>query len=106
MLPHLVFNCLHTQYPNAFTELLVGQPGGMQSFWNAMEGTPMMTEHPVLTIENYNQCMVPLCLHGDGVPITGVGKSWSVSMDVFSFHQHTLCWQDSGELSVICILFV
>eukprot|EP00972_Heterocapsa_arctica_P013239 1945042-Heterocapsa_arctica.AAC.1 len=24
-------------------------------------------------------------MHGDGVPVTGVGKSWSKSLDVFSW---------------------
>eukprot|EP00969_Alexandrium_andersonii_P195699 8645728-Alexandrium_andersonii.AAC.1 len=28
---------------------------------------------------------IPLALHGDGVPVSGVGKAWSKSLDVYSW---------------------
>jgi len=30
-------------------------------------------------------CMVPLSLHGDGTPSSGIGKSWSKMSDFFSW---------------------
>ena len=34
--------------------------------------------------EYWKKC-IPLALHGDGVPVTGIGKSWSKSVDVWSW---------------------
>ena len=39
----------------------------------------------VTSIDNYTSLVVPICFHGDDVPITGVGKGWAQSMTVFSW---------------------
>eukprot|EP00969_Alexandrium_andersonii_P176489 7804037-Alexandrium_andersonii.AAC.1 len=38
-----------------------------------------MEGHPMLEREGYDKRAVPLGLHGDGVPVAGVGKKWSKS---------------------------
>ena len=49
-----------------------------------MEDNPQLTDHPVLYRTDWKRRAIPLVLHGDGVPLTGVGKSGSKLMDVFS----------------------
>ena len=84
-LPHQVFASIFEHYPTAFEAKIQGQHGEVEKFWAAMQGTPQLVGHPVLGIPDYNTCAIPLSLHGDGVPITGVGKSWGKSMDVWSW---------------------
>ena len=43
-----------------------------------------MKDHPVLYRKDWKRRAIPLVLHGDGVPLTGIGKSWSKLVDVFS----------------------
>ena len=56
-------------------------------FWTAQQGHPQWEGHPLSTM-NPNQLkkMIPLSLHGDEVPITGIGKQWSRKMVNFSWH--------------------
>ena len=46
-------------------------------FWESFNGHPCMDGHPVLGREDYKTKCVPLSIHGDETPITGVGKVWS-----------------------------
>ena len=67
----------------------------LHEFWDSMQGTPLLNGHAVLTHPceaaparrrgTFRDWAVPLSLHVDGVPVTGVGKSWSKSLDVVSF---------------------
>lgn len=58
-----------------------------QKFWEAQQGHPQWQGHPLSTM-NPNQLkkMIPLSLHGDEVPITGIGKQWARKMVNFSWH--------------------
>ena len=72
-----------------------GGPGGgggareaearVREFWHAMAGTPAMQDHPVTERADFQNLCVPLSFHGDGVPISGIGKAWGHSVDVFSW---------------------
>lgn len=57
----------------------------MRDFWHQMRGTPAMANHPVLERADFDTRCVPLSIHGDGVPVSGVGKAWSQSVDAFSW---------------------
>jgi hypothetical protein len=43
-----------------------------------------MASHSVKDRENFSTLCVPFSLHGDDVPITGVGKVWCSMMTTFS----------------------
>ena len=43
-----------------------------------------MIGHPIKAIPNWKRRCFPLSFHGDGVPVTGVGKSWSRTMHMYS----------------------
>lgn len=40
--------------------------------------------HPVRNREGHETRMIPLRLHGDGTPVTGLGKQWGKLVDVYS----------------------
>ena len=75
-------------YPEAFRErFLGGVEQKVSEFWQAMIAAehPALDEHPLVTKESFQTRAVPLSLHGDGVPVSGVGKAWSQSVDCYSF---------------------
>jgi hypothetical protein len=41
-----------------------------------METHPQMSSHPLRGRADYRQKAIPLSLHGDGVPVAGVGKAF------------------------------
>ena len=60
--------------------------------------------HPIRYKENFRRLVVPLCLHGDGTPAMGVGKSWSKQMDVWSWR--SLLCKGPSLLTMILIFCV
>ena len=66
-------------------------PGGerLVKFWTSMRGHPNYTHvrdsFVARGIHDWEECVVPLKLYGDGCPVTGVGKSWGKSMTTYTF---------------------
>jgi hypothetical protein len=85
LLPHEVFACIYAHYPAIWKSSIIGEDGRIEEFWNSMQTNPNFDEHPVSQMQGYRSKAIPLSMHGDGVPVTGVGKSWSKSVDVFSW---------------------
>lgn len=84
LLPHLFLSTVFSLYTDAF-DALVGAPGTLASFWESQAGNPNLRGHPMLTRVNWQEKAIPIILHGDAVPVTGVGKSWSKSSLVISW---------------------
>ncbi len=57
----------------------------LRKFWDSMEGSPQLHDHPMKLRPNWKDRAIPISFHGDGVPITGVDKSWSHSMTMYSW---------------------
>ena len=55
-------------------------------FWASFRDHPCMSGHPILGRADYHEKAIPLCLHGDEVPVMGVGKIWCHSALQFSFN--------------------
>jgi hypothetical protein len=85
LLPHAVFAEMYSHHHDAFESRIRGADGKMATFWSTMEGNPQFERHPVKDRQGFEQFAVPLSIHGDGVPVTGVGKSWGKSVDVISW---------------------
>jgi hypothetical protein len=86
LFPHELFACMYTHHREAFVERLCGSTAGkVEAFWRAMETHPNMPTHPLRLRENYLTRCIPLSLHGDGVPVAGIGKSWSKSVECYSW---------------------
>lgn len=80
-LPHEVFSHLYTDQPEAFKAQMLPRPAQLPIFWRTVQSHPAMSE---LSEEDLNKA-IPLGLHGDEVPITGVGKVWCKAALTFQF---------------------
>jgi len=97
--PHEVFAWLYHESRPFFLRHICPSTDLVQQFWRAMRGHPLLESHPMRSRtepgkEWYRKC-VPLSLHGDGVPVTGVGRSWAKTMDIWSW---TSCLVSTGTL--------
>lgn len=50
-----------------------------------MSLNPQLRGHPVRGVANWRESAVPISIHGDTVPVTGVGKRWTKAADVYSW---------------------
>eukprot|EP00435_Cladocopium_sp_Y103_P022459 s3931_g5.t1 len=57
----------------------------LPDFWNAFEDHPAMLRHPMKRIANWKSKFLPISLHGDEVPVMGVGKIWCRSVLAFTW---------------------
>ena len=82
MLPHETF---HAMYHSAkgWTSSILPDSSKLASFWSTFCKHPAMVDHPISKRSDKNKA-VPFCLHGDEVPIVGVGKIWCRSALCFS----------------------
>ena len=85
LLPHETFAAIYNHYPEFFKKAVVPSTEHLKQFWQEVDDHPLMLGHPVKQRAEYNKWAVPLSLHGDGVPVTGIGKVWLKLMTVFSF---------------------
>ncbi len=84
--PHELFATIYHQYPQVFKDQICGgSPGNIPKFWDSMREHPAYSAHPMHSSPDFHQKCLSLALHGDGVPVTGVGKTWSNSADIFSW---------------------
>ena len=83
--PHEVFADMFSHYPAAFRKRVCPDTSALRNFWREMEGHPMLHGHPVLQVPDWQSRAVPIGFHGDGVPVTGVGKSWGKSLEILSW---------------------
>ena len=92
LLPHEVISHVYHKHPTLFLRLYIGEdnwqnaPGKLEEFWTTVEARqdPRLIRHPMQTTTGWQRQYVPLSLHGDGVPVTKIGKAGSKSMDVYS----------------------
>ena len=85
LLPHELFAYMWENKRNAFVEFVQGPPGQIEGFWTEMADSPQLAAHPLRLEPDYQHTAIPIAIHGDGVPVTGVGKSWSKSCDIYSW---------------------
>ena len=85
LLPHVAFSTLYYSHTAAFHESVTGGVDKLKEFWQTMAGSPRLSKHPVRDRRLYRERAVPISVHGDGVPVTGIGKSWSKSCEVISW---------------------
>ena len=52
-----------------------------------MSGSALLTDHPMFVEkDNWRSRAIPVTIHGDGVPTTGVGKGWGEGLEVYSWN--------------------
>ena len=85
LFPHMLFSALYHSFRSVFNSRLLCNPGDLEAFWDGVAHTDQYKEHPVKDRMDHRHKCIPLFLHGDGVPTTGVGKAWTRMLDVFSW---------------------
>ena len=86
VLPHRQFANLYHKHPDRWKELICPSQEVLKDFWQAMEHHPLMRSTPLKTKEGgYMSNCIPIRIHGDDVPIVGVGKCWQKMSSVFSW---------------------
>jgi len=83
--PHEMFAHIYEHYKEAWVTRICPSSDSVRDFWNRMRGNPQLEGHPVRHRADHQTKCVPLGIHADGVPVVGVGKAWSQSLDVFSW---------------------
>ena len=84
LLPHTLFSAIYEHYPLMWEKIIYGGRLQCRRFWSAVEGSPQFASHPVRHRVGYEEKCIPLKIHGDGTPVTGLGKSWGKMVDIFS----------------------
>lgn len=84
LLPHEQFAAMF-ENGASFNATILPSTDVLTKFWQAFDGHPAMSNHPVKDKKNYTTHGIPLSFHGDEVPVVGVGKIWSRSCLAFSW---------------------
>lgn len=83
LLPHELFSIIYTHhFPQFMEHILGGDTDRIGAFWDAQTSHP---GHPVRLRPDMSKCCIPITVHGDGVAVSGVGRSWSKTVDVYSW---------------------
>ena len=83
--PHVVFSWLSQLSACCFFAWVVTDLNAVTRFWKSIPTTTQYVEHSVRKKRNHKKRATPTFLHGDGVPVVGVGKAWSKLVDVWSW---------------------
>lgn len=75
MLPHEIFSAFYHN-GSAWTKCILPDSSKLQQFWSSFSGHPCFEGHPLETQSDYSTHVIPLGMHGDEVPVLGVGKIW------------------------------
>ena len=83
--PHQLFASMYHYYPKAWIARVRGAEGELRRFWTQTEGHPVRDTDDLRERGDLYERCVPLTLHGDATPITGLAKSWAKMMDCFTW---------------------
>ncbi|CAE7463162.1 unnamed protein product, partial [Symbiodinium sp. CCMP2592] len=87
MLPHEVFSALYHHYPGYWqASFLPGGVPALQAFWKHFDKHPCMADGTLADKDDFRKTCLPLALHGDAVPTTGLGKVWAKLLQTFNWH--------------------
>ena len=84
--PHEMMAAMWENYMGLFRDCVFPGAGVARKFWNEVDRTPWMARHPMRRVPNWKDIHIPITLHGDGVPVTGLGKTWSKSYTIYSWN--------------------
>ena len=85
LLPHELFACLWANYNDEFiSRFMGGSSDNVEAFWKCVSSSPFYNQHPVKNKVPKSK-IIPVSLHGDGVAVTGLGKTWGRSCDCWSW---------------------
>ncbi|CAE7237646.1 unnamed protein product [Symbiodinium natans] len=85
LLPHEMMAHMFSNGTGWVTSVLP-DPSRLAAFWDCFRKHPCMEGHPLLSHPQYRNRCIPLAMHGDEVPVLGVGKIWCRSALAFSWN--------------------
>jgi hypothetical protein len=91
LLPHTLFAGIYEHYPLMWEKIIYGSLGTCRKFWAAVRGSPQFAAHPVRHRVGFEEKCIPLKIHGDGTPVTGLGKGWGKMIDITSVSSLLIC---------------
>ena len=83
-LPHEYFAAMFED-KQQWHDCILPDPEAVARFWENFQHHPCMDKHPVKQRKDWKRTVLPLSLHGDEVPVIGVGKIWCRSVLSFSW---------------------
>ena len=102
LLPHETFATIYHKYPAIWRSRIVETETVLEEFWSAMDGHPLLAHMKLKDRDDdYRSSAVPLRVHGDDTPVTGIGKSWTKMCLFFSW---TPLWASSGSMKKTAFL--
>ena len=84
-LPHEMFAGIYNDFPNTWKHSVLPDQAELYKFWDEVQDHPQLREHPLGDRPDYKRRCVPIAVHGDDVPIVGIGKGWTSKMTVFTW---------------------
>ena len=103
LLPHEYFAAMYENDHHWKTSIL-RDSRKLTEFWSTFDSHPLMHNNPLKDIPEYAKTLIPLSLHGDEVPVFGVGKIWARS--VLSFSWTSILASDLGATAEDCTIYI
>lgn len=103
--PHELFAIIWRWYPGAWSRSVFPGDDRLQSFWDQNMNHPAMEGCDLPTRDSFKRRCIPISIHGDDVPITGVGKSWCQQMTLWSWSSMTAFGATKGSQYFIYGMF-
>ena len=85
LLPHQLFSSIYHDFRATWTKTILPSTDRLKKFWATNRDHPAFTASRVGRVPEFDSTVIPISLHGDDVPITGLGKSWAAGMTMFSW---------------------
>lgn len=102
--PHIVFATLYHDHIAAWRQLMVPSQDELRRFWGEISHTPQYQGHPVRLRDDHESFGVPLTVHGDGTPVTGLGKAWGKMMNAWSWSSFVVSGStEATQILMFCI---
>jgi hypothetical protein len=90
LMPHKVFAQIYKCNKGVFMHKFMGGcHENVPNFWDAMRSHPSYADHPDAGTRGFQERMIPLELHMDGVPVTAVARKASQSAVIYSFRHNS-----------------
>ena len=83
-LPHEIFAALYSN-TSAWVQCINPCTEKLEEFWSSFSSHPCMDGHPAKRFANWTRTFIPIMLHGDEVPVSGIGNIWCHSALAFSW---------------------
>ena len=91
LLPHALFAAIYEHYPLMWEKIIYGSRATCNKFRHSVRDSPQFLSHLVRHRAGFRDYCIPLKIHGDGTPVTGLGKGWAKMVDIFSVSSLLIC---------------